>query len=243
MTLTASTPRRFVLVHGAWHGGWCWSRVAASLRAQGHTVYTPTQTGVGERSHLLGTGITLQTFVDDVANLLKWEDLHDVTLVGHSFGGLTITGVADIMPGRLRNLVYLDAFILGHGVSTFDTLPAAVIDKMRAVAHASPTPAPTVPAPKPASLGLQDPNDIAFVAGRLTPQPLSVYETALSLANPVGNNLPCTYVHCTNPSFAAVESSREWVKQNTNWHWAELETGHDAMVSDPDAVAGLLITT
>ena len=241
MTLTPSPSRKFVLVHGAWHGGWCWSRVAERLRAQGHTVYTPTQTGLGERSHLLHPGITLQTFVDDVVNLLKWEDLHDVTLVGHSFGGLTITGVADQVPERLRNLIYLDAFLLGHGVSTFDTLPAAVIDKLRAIAHQSPAAAPAVPAPKPASLGLSSPDDIAFVAGRLTPQPLSVYETALTLNNPVGNNLPCTYVHCAEPSFEAVEGSREWVRTNTQWAWAELKTGHDAMVSDPEAVAGILL--
>lgn len=241
MTLTPSNSRTFVLVHGAWHGGWCWSRVAERLRALGHRVYTPTQTGVGERSHLLNADITLQTFVDDVANLVRWEDLNDVTLVGHSFGGLTITGVADVMPERLRNLVYLDAFILGHGVSTFDTLPAAIIDKMRAIAHDTPASAPAVPAPKPTSLGLANPEDVAFVAGRLTAQPLSVYETALTLNNPVGNNLPCTYVHCTEPSFAAVESSREWVKSNTNWPWVELKTGHDAMVSDPDAVTGLLL--
>lgn len=243
MTLTPSNSRTFVLVHGAWHGGWCWSRVAERLRALGHRVYTPTQTGVGERSHLLATNITLQTFVDDIASVIRWEDLSNVTLVGHSFGGLSITGVADIMPERLRNLVYLDAFILGHGVSTFDTLPAAMIDRMRAVAHDAPTPAPSVPAPKPTSLGLGNPDDIAFVAGRLTPQPLSVYETALTLNNPVGNNLPCTYVHCTEPSFAGVESSREWVKANTNWAWAELKTGHDAMVSDPDAVTSLLLNT
>jgi pimeloyl-ACP methyl ester carboxylesterase len=241
MTLTPSNSRTFVLVHGAWHGGWCWSRVADRLRAQGHRVYTPTQTGVGERSHLLNATISLQTFVDDIANLIRWEDLDNVTLVGHSFGGLSITGVADVMPERLRNLVYLDAFILGHGVSTFDTLPAAVIDKMRAVAHSTPTPAPAVPAPKPTSLGLEQADDIAFVAGRLTPQPLSTYETALTLSNPVGNNLPCTYVHCTQPSFAAVESSREWVKTNTNWAWAELGTGHDAMVSDPDALTEMLV--
>ena len=99
--------KTFVLVHGGFHGGWCWSQVANLLRARGHAVYTPT--GCGERSHLLSRSITLDTFVDDIANVLQWEDLHRVVLVGHSFGGIAITGVADRMPERLRQLVYLDA--------------------------------------------------------------------------------------------------------------------------------------
>src|SRR5690606_34452571 len=102
MKVEATTPTTFVLVHGAWHGGWCWSRVAKLLRARGHNVYTPTLTGLGERHHLLTADITLQTFVHDIANVLIWEDLSRVTLVGHSFGGLVITGVADLIPERLQ---------------------------------------------------------------------------------------------------------------------------------------------
>src|SRR5690606_11511219 len=128
----------FVLVHGAWHGGWCWSRVAERLRDSGHIVYTPTLTGLGERSHLLSHEITLQTFVNDVVNVLVWEDLNEVILVGHSFAGLVITGVADVVPERLNRLVYLDAFILESGVSTFDTLPAQVVAKMEAAAQLVP---------------------------------------------------------------------------------------------------------
>jgi pimeloyl-ACP methyl ester carboxylesterase len=97
--------RTYVLVHGAWHGGWCWSKVAAILRSRGHSVFTPTQTGLGERSHLLSKSITLDVFVDDIANVLKWEDLKDVVLVGHSLGGSTISGVADRMRDRVRQLV------------------------------------------------------------------------------------------------------------------------------------------
>lgn len=225
----------FVLVHGAWHGGWCWARVADRLRAQGHQVYTPTLTGLGERSHLLQPGITLQTFIQDIVNMLVWEDLHNVTLVGHSFGGLVITGVADILRERLRQLVYLDAFILESGVSTFDTLPPAMVDKLRAAALEEFIPA--LAAPKPKNLGLSEEADIAFVESRLTPMPLDAYESALQLQHPVGNGLPCAYVHCTAPSFAAVEGSGLWVKENTNWGWSELETGHSAMVSAPALLA------
>src|SRR3546814_13529777 len=108
----------------------CWSRVAALLRAAGHTVFTPTLTGLGERSHLLNADITLQTFVDDIVNVLTWEDLNDVILVGHSFAGLVITGVADAMHERLRELVYLDAFILESGLSNFDTFPLEMVVKL-----------------------------------------------------------------------------------------------------------------
>jgi pimeloyl-ACP methyl ester carboxylesterase len=104
-TASPAAARTFVLVHGAWHGGWCWEKVAAILRGQGHEVHTPTQTGLGERAHLMSRAITLDTFVDDIANVLTFTNLDDVVLVGHSFGGNAISGVADRMPERIRKLV------------------------------------------------------------------------------------------------------------------------------------------
>ena len=100
----------FVLVHGAWHGGWCWRRVADRLRRDGHVVFTPTLTGLGERAHLLAPGIDLATHVADVVNLLKWERLSDVVLCGHSYGGFVISGVAEVMPAQTRSIGFLDAF-------------------------------------------------------------------------------------------------------------------------------------
>jgi pimeloyl-ACP methyl ester carboxylesterase len=120
--------RTYVLVHGAWHGGWCWSKVAAILRSRGHSVFTPTQTGLGERSHLLSKSITLDVFVEDIANVLKWEDLKDVVLVGHSLGGSTISGVADRMRDRVRQLVYLDALMLENGQSPLGILPKDIVE-------------------------------------------------------------------------------------------------------------------
>lgn len=231
----------FVLIHGAWHGGWCWSRVAQALREAGHTVYTPTLTGLGERSHLLSDSITLQTFVDDIVNVLIWEDLHDVVLVGHSFAGLVITGVADIVPERLARLIYLDAFILESGVSTFDTLPAPVIEKLEAAASQAGAAALALPAPKPKSLGLTSPEDIAFVEPRLTPHPLAAYKTALQLKQPPGNGLPCAYLHCNQPVFPAVADSSKWAQSQDGWSWGTLPSCHAAMVSDPDLVCEALL--
>ena len=240
MTHANDTSLTFVLVHGAWHGGWCWERVATPLRQMGHRVFTPTLTGLGERSHLLTPDVDLHTFVRDVCNLIQWERLHDVVLVGHSFAGLVISGVADAMPDRIRQLVYLDAFILESGVSTFDTLPAAIVDKLRQAAMASGE-VPALPSPKPASLGLAQPEDVEFVQDRLTPHPLRSYETALNLTKPLGAGLPACYIHCTEPSFPAVDGSRQWVRQRTDWTWQTLACGHDAMVSAPELVVEALM--
>ncbi|GAB2890849.1 alpha/beta hydrolase [Paralcaligenes ginsengisoli] len=227
------TLKTFVLVHGAWHGGWCWAKVAHALRAFGHRVYTPTLTGLGERSHLLGSGITLGTFVQDIENVLLWEDLTNVILVGHSFAGLVITGVADRAPQRLKQLIYLDAFILESGLSTFDTLASETVAKLRAAARDSCN-GLALPAPKPKAFGLIEPAHIDFIAERLTPHPLGTYESALQLRHPIGNGMPCAYWHCTAPSYAPLEASRQWAKAQTGWSWAELATGHDAMVSAPE---------
>ena len=102
----------FVLVHGAWHGSWCWKRVRKALQDQGHQVFTPTLTGLAERSHLLSPSVNLDTHIDDVVNLIRWEELSDVVLCGHSYAGAVISGVADRIPERIRSLVYLDAFLL-----------------------------------------------------------------------------------------------------------------------------------
>jgi len=101
----------FVLVHGAWHGGWCWSRVARLLRERGHAVHTPTLTGVGERVHLMHRGVNLETHIEDVARVFEAEELSDTVLCGHSYGGMVITGVADRIADRIRSLVYIDAFV------------------------------------------------------------------------------------------------------------------------------------
>src|SRR5260221_2335064 len=113
----------YVLIHGAWHGSWCWARVRRLLAAGAHRVFTPTLTGVGERSHLLSRDVGLDTHVADVANLMIWENLRDVVLVGHSYSGFVARHVADRMPDRIRSLIYLDAFVPGNGKTPFAYLP------------------------------------------------------------------------------------------------------------------------
>ncbi|MGF3022799.1 alpha/beta fold hydrolase [Methylobacterium aquaticum] len=229
-----------VLVHGAWHGGWCWVRVADILRGQGHRVFTPTCTGLGERAHLLSDTITLDTFVRDVAGVIAAEELTEVVLVGHSFGGLAISGVAEAMPERLRHLVYLDALIVQPGRAPFDGLPPEVVAARRRAAAES-SGGLSLPPPPAAAFGVLDPADAAWVERRLTPHPLSTYESPLPIQRPVGNGLPRTYVDCTTPSYATLDGVKDWVRREPGWGWRDLATGHDAMVSAPGPLARLLV--
>ena len=229
----------FVLVHGAFHGGWCWSRVATALRAEGHVVFTPTQTGLGERHHLLAPGITLDTFITDICAVLETEELHDAVLVGHSFGGISITGVADRMPERIRHLIYLDSRILQPGQSMLDADPARSGEWNR-LAHQG---GGLSIAPPPATyFDCPDPLDTAWIERRLTPHPLGTFTSPLTLANPtVGNGRPCTYVACTDPIYPWLEDCRAWARGRPGWNWAEIPAGHDAMISAPTTLAALLV--
>jgi pimeloyl-ACP methyl ester carboxylesterase len=234
----APAAKTFVLVHGAWHGGWCWVKVAAILRGRGHTVLTPTQTGLGERSHLLSPAIDLDTFVADIANVLQFEDLKDVVLVGHSFGGNAVSGVADRMPGRLRQLVYLDAVILEDGQSVFSKLPSDVVAARKKAAQET-SGGLTLPAPPASAFGIARSEEAQWVESRLTPHPLKTYTTPLRLAHPVGNGVPAVYITCTDPLYNPLQSTRDWVKER-EWTTAEIATGHDAMVTAPDRLAEML---
>ena len=120
----------FVLVHGAWHGGWCYKRVAQILRKAGHEVYTPTLTGLGERSHLMSPTVNLDTHVQDIGNVIRWEELSDLVLCGHSYGGMVITGVADKVPDKIKALVYLDAFVPSNGEAIADGLDPEMLAGM-----------------------------------------------------------------------------------------------------------------
>ncbi|MDB5823834.1 MAG: putative esterase [Herminiimonas sp.] len=230
--------KTYVLVHGAWHGAWCWRDVASGLRQAGHRVFTPTQTGSGERAHLLSRDITLDCYVRDVVDLLKAEDLSDVVLVGHSFGGISISGAADRVPHRIRHLVYLDALILNDGQSAFSMIPANVVAVRRALATASG--GVSIPVPDPAAFGVTVPEQAAWLRKECTPQALSTYEDVFRLKGEVGNGLPATYVAVT-PHYVPTTGSRDYARARQDWRYAELEAGHDAMVTTPGALIEILL--
>jgi pimeloyl-ACP methyl ester carboxylesterase len=234
----AAAAKTYVLVHGAWHGGWCWSKVASILRGRGHTVVTPTQTGLGERSHLLSKSIDLDVFVTDIANVIKYEDLNDIVLVGHSFGGNAISGVADIMRDRIRQLIYLDAVMLENGQSVFSQLPKDVVEARTKAAQET-SGGLSIPAPAPLAFGITDATQTQFVQSRFTPHPFNTFVSPLKLANKVSNGLPTTYIVCADPIYKPLEASRNWVKA-AGWKTVEIQCGHDAMVIAPDRLADLL---
>ena len=234
------TATSYVLVHGAWHGGWCWRRVADRLVAAGHRVFCPTLTGLGERAHLLTRGVNISTHVQDVVALLEAEELEQVVLVGHSYGGIVITGVAARAKARLRQLVYLDSAIVEDGASWASIgLPEVVAERRRTAQESSG--GVSVPVPKAEVFGLTKADEIAWVQRRMTPQPFGGYDETMRWGGPVGNGLSKVYVDCTDPVYAGLNPVKERYRGKPGWTFVELKTGHDAMVSAPAETAKLLL--
>ena len=230
----------FVLVHGAFHGGWCWRDVAARLRAGGHEVFAPTLTGLGERSHLASPAVDLSTHVLDVVNLLRWEDLGDVVLVGHSYGGMVVTGVAERAADRLASLVYLDALVPEDGQSVFDLQPAerraAILEEIAANGGRF------WPPRSAAFYGVRDPAQQAWVDGKCTPQPFgTLFERLRLTAASAGKVARKLYILCTDPPLAYMRRFYDMAGASDGWQTMELATGHDAMVTAPERLAQILL--
>ena len=221
----------YVLVHGAWHGGWSWQWVREILEQQHHRVFTPTMTGLGERKHLMSINITMDTMVEDVSNMLRFEDLNEVILVGHSFGGAVISGVAESFPDRVKQLVYLDAAVLENGECMFDCMPPEIAEERQLLARET-SGSISLPTPTAEDLGIEDIDQWRFLSNLLTPHPLSTYATPLKLSQRPGAGLPCSYIICSNPIYGPLAWARERV-QNYGWPIIEIETGHEAMISAP----------
>lgn len=230
-----------VLVHGGWHGGWVWRPVADRLRAAGHEVHAPTLTGVGERAHLHGPWLGLATHVEDVVAVLRMEDLHDVLLVGHSSSGAVITGVAQRAADRLAGLVFLDAFVPEPGRSLHDLMApdrrAFFLGRVDADDRIALDPDAAMD-----GWAIRDEGLRAWVGPRLTPQPRRVPDDPLPDV-PVPA-LDRWYVHCTDkPAGDAFARFAAAAREDASWRGVEtLATGHDAMVTDPDGTARILLT-
>ncbi len=231
-----------VLVHGAWHGAWCWARVLPLLRAAGAEAHAVTLTGVGERAHLMGPAIDLNTHIQDVVGLIEAEELQRVVLVGHSYGGIVITGAADRLqqerPGLLAQLVYLDAVVPEPGESwssrhTPETRQAR-IDAAAARGGLS------FPPPDARVFGLSG-ADRDWVNRRQTPQPFAVYQHTLHFDAERVAALPRTFIDCTDPALPTIAASRVRVRSEPGWNVLEMGTGHDPMVREPQALAQLLL--
>lgn len=236
----------FVLVHGAWHGGWCWQRVTSALQQQGHRVHAVTLTGLGERAHLLAPAITLDTHIDDVISAIEVEELHDVILAVHSYAGMIGTAVADRLGKHLKHLVYVDAVVPKPGESWSSTQSAATQQQRLSAAQASTR--FSFPPPDPEVFGLHD-ADHAWVKRRQTPHPGNTYQAPLDFDVQRVAAIPRTFVNCTQPALATIDPSRLRVKDPKFWNGAwlpnaklvELKTGHDPMISDPAGLTRILL--
>jgi pimeloyl-ACP methyl ester carboxylesterase len=236
----------FVLVHGAWHGGWCWQRVTSLLQQQGHRVHAVTLTGLGERAHLLAPSITLDTHIDDVISAIEVEELHDVILAVHSYAGMIGTAVADRLGKHLKHLVYVDAVVPKPGESWSSTQSAATQQQRLSAAQA--TTRFSFPPPDPEVFGLQG-EDREWVKRRQTPHPGNTYQAPLDFDVKRVAAVPRTFVNCTQPALATIEPSRLRVKDAKFWDDAwlpnskvvEIKTGHDPMISEPAALAKILM--
>jgi pimeloyl-ACP methyl ester carboxylesterase len=231
----------YVLVHGGGHGGWCYQRVARILRAEGHEVHTPTLTGLGERAHLLDDRVDLNRHIQDVVAVLHYEDLHDVILVGHSYGGMVITGIADRAADRIGKLVYLDAANPVNRQSLVDVSGpiiqavrpmGTVVDGMELV---------LLPGPEAGLLyGVTDPDDLAWMADRLTGHPWVCFEQPLELANEDALwAIPQYHIVCT--STLATRDRALMARARAEGRLWDIDTGHDLMLTEPEKTADALL--
>jgi pimeloyl-ACP methyl ester carboxylesterase len=231
----------FVLVHGGGHGGWCYFKVARLLRSAGHDVYTPTLTGLGERTHLLTNETNLTTHINDVVNTLVYEDLREVILVGHSYGGMVITGVADQAADRIRELVYLDAAHPEDGQSLVDTAPAAMAfarSSSRTVDGVELVMWPNDEVV--AAMGVTDPADVAILRQRMSPHPWKAFEEKLAFQNgDAAAMVPRSNINCSAALRSSSETDRR--KQLAGHRNYEIDTGHDLMITEPGKVSEMLL--
>jgi pimeloyl-ACP methyl ester carboxylesterase len=232
----------FVLVHGGWQGGWSWRPVVPHLRASGHEVYAPTLTGLGERAHLLGCVEGLDTHVKDVLGVIAYEDLEEVVLVGHSYGGVVITAVAEVVAEKLSHLVYLDAWVPKDGQGMFDLMPPERAEGYREAARVSGEGVGVPPLPVRA-YGIADEEDARWFASKLVLQPLKSFEGPVRLSSEAAGHLPRTYIACADNSAMApvFRPFAERARTEEGWGYQELPTGHVPMITMPQELSNVLV--
>jgi pimeloyl-ACP methyl ester carboxylesterase len=211
-----SKQKTFVLVHGAWHGGWCWCRVADLLVKAGHRVFAPTLTGLGERSHLLRADINLSTHIADIVNVLKWEQLSDVVLCGHSYGGFVVSGVAEKMSGAITSIVFVDAFVPEND----DTVMKSA---------------------SPATREHINEEDRAWVDALCTPHPMATFFEKIVLTGARERIAKKLYVRACGYESLSFDAALEKVRGRPTWRAFEMACGHDIMIDMPQGLANILL--
>lgn len=228
----------YVLVHGAWRGSWIWKRVRRELHACGHEVFTPTLTGVGERCHLLSRQVNLETHVTDVIDLIRWEELSDVVLCGHSYGGCVVSSVADRVPEKIGALVYIDAFVPENGQSLHDTLPPEVRNEQieGAIKFGEGWKTPPIPA-EAFNVNVRDRE---WVDRQSTPHPLACFQQPLILTGAINRIGNIIYILANGWSPSPFPQFRDKAKAR-GWKTLTLECGHDVMLDQPQELTRILL--
>ena len=229
--------KTFVLVHGAWHGGWCWRRVSDLLEKKGHKVFAPTMTGLGERSHLIGGKIDLATHITDIVNVIKWESLNDIVLVGHSYGGLIISGVAEQMRESIGSIVFLDAFLPANG----DTLAAKASQPVREAIAGLVEKGESTMKPVPAAVFRVNEKDRAWVDAMCTPHPVATLTDKSTVTGARDRIAKKAYIRAKGYPSVPFDGVYDALKTNSAWRVYELPCGHDAMVDMPDRLTEILL--
>lgn len=232
ISASVAKKRHFVLVHGAWHGGWAWKFVANQLTRAGHNVSTPSLSGLGEHSHTATPDIDLSTHVEDIVSLILMEDLSDIVLVGHSYSGMVLPGVLSAVKDRIESAIFLDAFTPTPGQALSDFIPESVKDELQRYQEAG----ELVPVPPYATLakrfGLEEKNRRDWVAERLRPQPALTFLSP-SEAEIMHEGISYTYIRCEKYTGTAIPLSTRWIEADKRWKIMSLDIHHDAMLIDP----------
>jgi len=224
----------FLICHGAWSAGWAWRKVRPLLRAAGHEVFTPTYTGLGERAHHASPAVDLETHIRDVLGVIEFEGLTDIALLGHSYGGMVATGVADRVPERVKQLIYLDAFVPGNGQSLLDLRPPGPRPAAAGGASEDWLVAPNPPPPDTSAA------DLAWITPLRRPQPVKTFAQPLQLRHP-DVKLPRSYIYCTRktPDDVFLQFSSRF-KSDPDWRYHEIDASHSPNVTAPEALVRLL---
>ena len=227
----------FVVAHGAWSAGWAWKKMRPLLRERGHELYTPSYTGLGERAHLLRPGIDLSLHIADVLGVIEYERLRNFVLVGHSYGGCVISGIAEAVPDAIQSIVFLDAFIPDNGDSTLDLVQPAVQDVIRGALARGEI---TVPVRDAAAFKVNE-KDRAWVDSLATPQPIATFTEKLKLTGARERIAKKTYIRASGYPNVSFEKALARVKADPSWRTYEVPCGHDVMIDDPERLTEILL--
>jgi pimeloyl-ACP methyl ester carboxylesterase len=232
----------YVLIHGAWHGGWCWAEVARGLVQRGHRVFAPSLTGCADRGHLLSPQVTLGTHVEDVVRLIEFESLDGCVLVGHSYGGNVISGVADRLRERVGHYVFLDAGVPPDDATRWswsqphsEATRASRREQIQQAGRGL-----FLPQPPAQAFGITDASQAAWLEARLSPMPAGLYDTPIELHHGASRGLRRTYVAATAPVYETMRSVQERLRSDGSWTFLEIATCHDMMVTAPAEVVNIL---